>query len=254
MYRSSFAFALAMAALAAILLPSSLLAQITFQRTYGGSDDDLGRAVQQTFDGGYVLAGLTYSYESSSWDVYLVKTDPSGETVWTRTYGGSGHEWGNSVVQTADSGYVVAGYTESFGSGGWDVYLVKTDVNGDTQWTRTHGGADDDVGWSVERTADDGYIITGETQSPGEIYDNVYLIKTDVAGDTLWTRTYGGANQDYGYSVTRTSDGGYAVCGGTYSYGAGNGDVYAFRTWSKGLVRWTRTFGGTDEDFGVPPV
>ena len=120
------------------------------------------------------------------------------DTLWTRTYGGVDWDEGHSVQQTADGGYIVTGYTYSFGAGGIDVYLIRTDANGDSIWTRTYGSADDG-GWSVQQTTDGGYIIAGATYSFGN--DDVYLIRTDTNGDTMWTKTYGGADDDLSYSV-----------------------------------------------------
>ena len=239
-----------MAALAAILLPSPLPAQITFQRTYGGADDDYGESVQQTRDGGYVIAGYTFSFGAGSYDVYLVKTDSSGDTLWTRTFGGMDFDEGCSVQQTADGGYVMAGSTRSFGAGEYDVYLIKTDANGDTLWTRTYGGASNDYGESTCLTADGGYIVAGQTHSFGAGSSDVYLIRADASGDTLWTRTFGGDSSDHGYSVQQTVDGGYIVAGWTVSRGAGGTDAYLVKTDANGDTVWTRAYGGTHKDYG----
>ena len=184
-------------------------------RTYGGVDDDIGYSVQQTSDGGYFVAGYTGVYPQ--YDFYLVKTDPDGDTLWTRTYGGSGYDKAHCGVQTSDGGYMVAGGTQSFGAGDWDVYLVKTDGNGDSLWTRTYGGDRWDWARSIQQTSDGGYIIAGLTQSFGAGWNDVWILKTDANGDTLWTRTCGGSDQDYGAFVLQTTDGGYIVAGYTIS-------------------------------------
>jgi len=168
--------------------------QSIFQKTYGGGLNDLGWAVEQTNDGGYIVAGSAESFGAGAADFYLIKTDANGDTLWTRTYGGGGDDFGRAVEQTTDGGYIVAGYTTSFGAGVEDVYLIKTDTNGDTLWTKTYGGAGDDRGWAVEQTTDGGYIVAGGTLSFGAGGNDVYLIKTDANGDTLWTRTYGGSS------------------------------------------------------------
>jgi len=223
-------------------------------RTYGGTDWDDGRSVAQTFDGGYIIAGWTESYGVGPFDVYLIKTDSSGDTLWTRTYGGVGYDWGFSVAQTSDSGYIISGMTDSYGAGSSDVYLIKTDTNGDTLWTRTYGGTYWDMGESVAQTSDSGYIIAGKTLSYGAGHEDVYLIKTDFLGDTLWTRTYGGTLWDAGNSVGQTFDGGYIVTGYTYSYGVDSGDVYLIKTDANGDTIWTRTYGGTSSDGGYSVV
>ncbi len=250
MYRSRLAYVLAMAGLAALLVPSSLTAQITFQRTYGGADDDAAYQVQPTADGGYIVIGWTGSFGAGGVDVWLIKTDSLGDTLWTQTYGGSGDDLGASVQPTADGGYVVAGRSQSFGAGDPDLYLVKTDANGDTLWTRTLGGADWDGGSALAQTADGGYIITGVTRSFGAGADDVWLIRTDSLGDTSWTQTYGGSNDDLGGSVQPTADGGYIVIGWTASFGAGSDDAWLIRTDSLGDTLWTRTYGGTSNDGG----
>jgi hypothetical protein len=247
MYRSPFAFALA--ALAAIFLPSFLQAQITFQRTYGGTGYDAGSEVRQTTDGGYVVAGITSSSGAGDHDSYLVKTNANGDTLWTRTFGSRLYDQGCSVAPTADGGYIITGVADSIGAGDYDVYLVKTDAQGDTLWTRTFGGDTCDWGKSVRQTADGGYVIAAETWSFGAGLTDVYLIRTDGAGDTLWTRTFGGANYEEVYSVQQTADGGYIIAGSTSSFGAG-GDVYLIKTNANGDTQWTRTFGGTASDGG----
>jgi hypothetical protein len=219
-------------------------------RTYGGSNHEMAQCVRQTSDGGFVVAGHTLSFGAGQYDVWLLKTDANGDTLWTRTYGGADAEWGYSVEQTTDGGYILAGFTYSFGAGDRDFYLVKTDANGDTLWTRTYGGAEWDVAYSVEQTSDGGYILTGETVSFGPAWEDVWLLKTDPNGDTLWTRVYGGGDWDGGYCVRQTADGGYLVTGGTWSFGAGDGDFYVLKTDPNGDTTWTRTYGGNQDDYG----
>jgi len=216
-------------------------------RTYGGSDVDYGESVQQTTDGGYVVAGYTMSFGAGREDFYLVKTDSNGDTLWTRTYGGEEWEEPYSVRQTSDGGYIIAGWTYKLGHS--DVYLVKTDADGDTLWTRTYGGNSDDEAYAVQQTSDGGYIVAGETESFGAGYRDVYLLKTDANGDTLWARTYGGSEGDYSYSVHEASEGGYIIAGSTGSFGAALQDVYLLRTDAGGDTLWTRTYGGSGSDY-----
>ena len=251
MYRSRLAFALAMAALAAILVPSTLPAQITFQRSYGGTINDYGRSVEQTSDGGYIITGCTESFGAGHEDVYLIKTDAYGDTSWTRTFGGDSNDLGLAVQQTADSGYIIAGYTTSFGAGSDDVYLIKTDAAGDTLWTRTFGGNGRDHGYSVQQTTDGDYIVAGTTESFGAGSGDVWLIKTDPQGTPRWTRTFGGADYDWGYSATQTPDGGYIIVGATESFGGEHPNYYLIRTDTNGDTVWTRTFGPATEDYGA---
>ncbi len=247
-YLSTFGFLCS--AFLLLSLASPLTAQTTFQRTYGGVESDYGYSVAQTTDGGYVIAGDTKSFGAGDYDAWLIKTDASGDTLWTRTFGGTDNDYGRSVSQTADGGYVITGYTESFGAGDKDAWLIKTDMDGDTIWTRTYGDSSYDTGWSVAQTADSGYVITGETYSFGAGYGDVWLIKTDADGNAVWTRTFGGTGCDRGYSVAQTLDGGYVIAGYTYSFGAGLTDVWLIKTDALGDTIWTRTFGGTLDDNG----
>jgi hypothetical protein len=219
-------------------------------RTYGGIDTDKCKSVQQCSDGGYIIAGETNSFGAGSYDVYLIKTDADGDTLWTRTFGGTGIDRAESVKETTDGDYILTGNTGSFGAGGKDVYLIKTDANGDTLWTKTYGATDDEEGHSVVLTTDSGYIIVGFTDSFGAGGKDVYLIKTDANGDTLWTNTHGGTDNDRGYAVQQCNDGGYIIAGDTKSSGAGNSDFYLVKTDMGGEALWTRDYGGTAIDIG----
>ncbi len=223
---------------------------VEWTKTYGGRYDDWGYSVQQTQDSGFIIAGKTYSFGAGYEDVYLIKTDANGNVEWTKTYGGSGWDCGYSVQQTQDGGYIIAGYTFSFGAGYADVYLIKTDANGNVEWTKTYGGSDDDRGYSVQQTQDGGYIIAGETESFGAGGADVYLIKTDANGNVEWTKTYGGSDYDWGFSVQQTQDGGFIIAGVTSSFGAGSYDVYLIKTDANGDVEWTKTYGGSYDDWG----
>jgi len=208
---------------------------------YGsGSYSEIGYSVQQTIDEGYIITGVKENINQGSSDIYLVKTDENGNYLWNKTIGGVNSDESYSVQQTTDEGYIISGWTESSGNGNKDVYLVKTDDNGDSLWTKTFGGTGNDEGKSVQQTNDGGYIITGSTQSFGNGGYDVWLIKTDENGDTLWTKTFGGSNWDFGYSVQQTTDGGYIITGSTLSFGNGGGDVYIIKTDGNGNV--TSTF------------
>jgi len=204
-----------------------------WEKTFGGGNIDVGESVQQTSDGGYIVAGGTMPYGTGKGGVYLIKTDASGNKVWEKTFGGKDDE-GHSVQQTSDGGYIVAGITNSYGAGGYDVYLIKTDASGNKVWEKTFGGSKDEEWSSVQQTSDGGYIIAGDTMSYGAGVSDVYLIKTDASGNKVWEKTFGGNKGDSGKLVQQTSDGGYIVVGTTNSYGAGVLNVYLIKTDANG--------------------
>jgi hypothetical protein len=212
-----------------------------WNQTFGGIDYENAWSCQQTIDGGYIICGGTGSNIGSD-DVYLIKTDGYGIEQWNQTFGGTGSEDGFSVQQTTDGGYIITARTVSFGNGGTDVYLIKTDGYGIEQWTKTFGGTGEDYGRSVQQTTDGGYIIAGITNSFGNGNSDVYLIKTDGSGNELWSQTFGGTGNEYAVSVKQTTDGGYIICGDQ------NNLVYVIKTDSNGCVHTFSSQISTDCD------
>jgi len=231
-----------------LVFSTSVFAQDTlWTKTYGGTDYDGGRSVQECASGEFIIAGATESYGAGLEDVYLIRTDAQGDTLWTKTYGGTNDDWGYSVQGCSSGGFIIAGSTTD-SSGYYDVYLIRTNANGDTLWTKTYGGTSTDEGYSVQEYSSGGFIVAGYTNSYGAGSGDVYLIRTNANGDTLWTKTYGGTSTDEGYSVQECSSGGFIIAGWTNSLGAGNYDVYLIRTDAQGDTLWTRTYGGADDD------
>jgi hypothetical protein len=230
------------------LVKTDSAGNMLWSKTYGGTGDDVALSVVQTGDGGYALAGYTGS------DFWLVKTDSAGNMLWGKTYGGTGNDRAFSVVQTVDGGYALAGGTSSYGAGSYDFWLVKTDSAGNMLWSNTYGGTSYDYAYSLVQTFDEGYALAGYTGSYGAGGDDVWLVKTDSAGNMLWSNTYGGTSGDYAYSLVQTGDGGYALAGYTWSYGAGSGDFWLVKTNGAGNTQWSRTYGGTDIDYAYSLV
>ena len=220
-----------------------------WDKTFGGTMDDYAHSVEQTTDGGYIIAGLTTSYGAGEEDIYLVKTDSSGNEEWEKTFGGGSTDIAYSVQQTTDGGYIIAGYTNSYGAGSYDFYLVKTDASGNMEWEKTIGGGSTDLAYAVQQTTDGGYIITGQTADYSAGWYYVYLVKTDASGNMEWDNTFGGSDYDDAYAVQQTTDGGYIIAGITFSYGAGEEDIYLVKTDSSGNMEWEKTIGGSSYDY-----
>ena len=219
-------------------------------KTYGGSQDDYCESVHQTADGGYILGGWTYSHSSGNYDMILVKTDSNGEKEWQRTFGGNAWDACYSVLQTKDGGYILGGDTRKAFKSPRNMYLVKTDANGILEWDRTYGGNGSDGCYSIQQTADGGYVLAGESDSFGSgPYDaDMYLVKTDSRGNLKWQKTFGGKKSDGCYSVQQTFDGGYILGGDSESFSDDPFDVYVVKTDARGNLKWQRTFGGEGWD------
>jgi len=219
-----------------------------WNRTFGGPKYDLGASILQTRDGGYIITGETESYGAGGSDVWLIKTDPDGMRQWDRTFGGPDFETGLTVMESEDGSYVIVGGTKSYGAGDLDVWMIRTDHEGNEIWNRTFGGPGYECGISTQRTKDRGYIITGRTHSYGSEEGDLWLIKTDHEGNEMWNRTFGGGGYDVGRSVQETGDGGYVVVGETTSYGSGSQDIWILKTDAAGNEQWNKTFGGAYYD------
>jgi hypothetical protein len=224
-------------------------------KTYGGIGDEECYAMQQTTDGGYIFIGIDSSSGLGSYNVYAVKTNSIGDTLWTKSYGGSNYDFGQAVQQTTDGGYIIAGYTGSFGPGDPDVYLLKIDANGNLTWSKTYGGIYGDKAWAVRQTADGGYILAGITSSfgvtPTGNYNDIFLLKTNSTGTLTWSKTYGKNGDDWGYGVVQTYDGGYAITGLSSKDSMDVSEVLLLKTDAIGDTLFTKSFGGTNYDQGL---
>jgi len=234
-----------------LCVPLIGVGQQTWEKTFGGTGSDAGNSVQQTTDGGFIIAGYTSSFGNGSPDVYLMKTDVNGDSLWAKTYGGADYDFGHSVQQTTDGGFIILGETYAMNAfSSRDVYLIKTDGNGVQQWDQNFDLLGNDVGYSIQQTTDGGYIITGGTSPPIStlVYSDVCLIKTDGNGVQQWVQTYGDTSSIfipgnlYGSQVQQTTDGGFIIVGG----GGGVETLYLIKTDGNGVQQWVQTFlGGT---------
>ena len=214
-----------------------------WSKTYGGADTDIANALVQTVDGGYALAGYTYSYGAGGADFWLVKADSSGNLQWSKTYGGTKTDIADTLIQTTDGGYALGGMTVSYCIGEADFWLVKTDANGNAQWTHAYGGAVHEEGQSLVQAVDGGYALAGWTNSYGAGADDMWLVKTDSAGNLQWSKTYGETWYDEAYALVRTTDGGYALAGWTCASVNSVGNFYLVKTDGNGNTQWDRTYG-----------
>lgn len=218
--------------------------------TYGALQNEVCNQIRPTWDGGYILIGTTNSFGCGNTDFYAVKLDSLCHKQWSEALGGPVNEGGYSVTATLDKGFVFVGYTDSYGNGGYDALLIKTDSLGKILWKRTYGGSDWDFGYSVSQLADSGFIICGQTYSYGAGGGDVFIVRTDKTGDTLWTRAVGGPGYDVGNFVAVHKDSIYAITGLTTSYGIGDTSIYLIMMDDKGILLKDTTFGCTHTTVG----
>ncbi|MBD3234181.1 MAG: T9SS type A sorting domain-containing protein [candidate division Zixibacteria bacterium] len=219
--------------------------EVQWNSAFYYTEVERANGVKATPDGGYIFAGVTHEFEfPHNSDLFIVKTNSSGNQVWTTTWGVMyAEDWADDVVVNPDTTYIIAGHTTSLGAGGEDVLLMKLSKTGDILWTKAYGGAENDYALSIERTSDGGYVMVGTTETfGGGLYD-VYVVRTDSEGDTLWTKNYGGPYQDLGYDIKQTDDGGYIIAGWKDVDGQYTWNYYLIRTDSEGNILWEENYG-----------
>ena len=225
-----------------------------WSRAVGGTSDDDGWSVVQTSDGGFAVAGMTRSYGAGEEDFFFIKFTSTGSVEWYRIVGGTIGDWVNSIVQTTDGSFVGTGiYNYDYMAWSGHLFVVKFTSTGTLEWSRAFSGADvyfiHDEGMSIIQTSDAGFAVAGYTSRYGAGTEDLLLVKFRPAGSIEWARAVGGTNYDRGYSIIQTSDGGFAVAGLTWSYGAGNDDLFLVKFTSIGSVEWARTIGGINTDW-----
>jgi hypothetical protein len=264
-----------------------LFGQDSWVKTFGGSESDVGNSIISTSDGGCVLTGSTYSYDgdfmgmnkggkdifdarksrmvNGGIDIFVIKLDSRGEIQWKKMFGGSsGEDRGFSITTTPDSGYVLTGSTNSndgdfkgMNKGESDIFVIKLDSRGNIQWKKTIGGSDSEQGFSITTTPDDGYVLTGQTDSrydgdfkgmQFEGLQDICVIKLDSRGDLLWRKLYGSNGTDEGKSITITSDGGYVITGNEDGFGLNN--IFVIKLDSNGVLQWKKKLGRGSDDYG----
>lgn len=225
-----------------------------WSRTLGGTGWDFANAVQETGDGGYVLAGTTSSFGAGGQDILLVRVDAQGAVLWSSTFGGLGNERAEGVLLDLEGNIIVFGATDSYGAGSGDLYLIKTNGIGEEIWSRTYGGGDDEMAGALERTRDGGFILVGTTRSFESGKRDVYVVRTNSHGDRIWDRRHGSEAHDVAYGVKETADGGYVIVGATQGSDSGTWDVYLIRIDEQGDAVWHRTWGDGGYEVGYSVI
>jgi len=223
----------------------------TFERVFGNEEDNTINSVQQTLDGGYILAGSTILSGEDFTDMYVVKTDSLGEIKWEKVFGGKDTETITEIIQTSDGNYMAFGNTDSKGAGGFDFYLVKLDPTGNIIWEKTYGGSRDERSADMIKTSDGGYLLLGSTLSFGDgLNSDVNVRKVSSDGTELWNKRFGGSNGDSGNKIIATQDGNYVILASSDSFGAGGFDIWLIKIDGNSGELWNKTYGGSKDEIG----
>ena len=232
-----------------LLVEADRYGNINWNQTYGGSQLDQAYHIVQTPDGGFIISGSTESFGFGGSDIRLTKTDANGLIEWNKYLGSNYNEYGGQILISDDGGYFVIGDRSFDGDENQDIWLIKTNSQGDTLWTKTFGGQGFEHGTDIIHTEDNGFIILGSTTSFGNGGADIYIIKTDSIGNEQWSQNYGDGSDDYGQSIIQTYDGGFAIKFIIESFGEGNTSTGLLRINSIGDIIWSKTYGGT---YSVP--
>ncbi|MFC2100273.1 T9SS type A sorting domain-containing protein [Bacteroidota bacterium] len=230
------------------IVKTDSLGDTLWTRTVGGFElDEANSVIQTDGDDYYIILGSTKSYGPGSASVYFIEISPAADTIWEDYFGGPGNDYGYEVIET-NNGYVFIAKSASFGAGSYDAWIVRTDWDYNIIWTTTIGGITGDEGYTLQQTANGGFIGGGRTSSFGPGNESFLIFHLNSSGDSLWAKAYGGTDRDECHSIQQTADGGYIAAGVTKSFGAGNYDFYIVRTDANGDSLWTKTLGGTGDD------
>ncbi len=214
----------------------------SWSRLYGGASNEYMYDMIQCSSGGFAIVGYTYSFGGNA-EVYLVRTDADGTMLWNKTYGGPNYDYSRGVVECSDGGFAIAAYSNSW-TPSYDCWLIRTDANGNHLWNTTYGGSSTEYAMGLVVDADDNITMVGSTYSFGPGSSDYWLVHTNSTGGHLWNQTYGGGAWDYAYDVVACSDGGYAICGESMSFGEGT-SAWVVRTDAAGNHLWNQTYDGS---------
>ncbi len=223
-----------------------------WSKTFGGTDDDFAKSVIECSGGGFAIVGNTWSFGAGSWDVWLIRTDSSGNHLWNVTFGGASGDYGYDIVECSGGGFAILASTSSFGAGVYDVWLIRTDASGNHLWDVTYGGTGSESGSGLVECAGGGFAIIGYT-GPSFSGRDFWLLRTDTSGTLLWDKTFGGSEIDVGSDIAECAGGGFVLSGTTKSFGNGDYDIWVVRTDGLGEGLWTQAYGSPrrDESGGI---
>jgi len=230
------------------LVKTDGVGNLLWTRTYGGAKPDFPYHMIETTDGNYFLIGYSQSYGGGDSDILLMKINPAGDLVWTKTFGGFGNDYGKDIIATTDGNYMIVGWSNSVGPGGQNANLIKIDPAGIVIWNKLYGGASQDYGSSVKQCSDGGYIMLGQTFSYGAGGGDAYLVKTNANGDTVWTKTFGGALADEGTYINVNADNSFTFLIRDSSNAGQDIDIRIVKTDATGNMIWSKIYGGTQKD------
>ena len=227
---------------------------IEWQKTIGGSLIDDVQSILVLADG-YIICGYTQSFGNGEYDVWVLKISLSGYIIWQKIYGGEKTEYGKSIKRTADGGYILVGYTGSFGEGASDIWVIKLNKYGDIEWQKTYGESDVENSYSIIETSDGGYIVSGMKHYLPNNNQQIYLIfKISSLGELEWKKLYGIGGNTSTYSMTKTDDEGFIVAGYTDSLGTNSVDIILVKFDILGNVQWQKAYFGSGEDFAFSVI
>jgi hypothetical protein len=251
---------------------------VQWQKCLGGTASETANAIQQTFDGGYIVAGESSSSDGDitgnqgDYDFCIVKLNNSGIMQWQKSFGGGQTDAATSIQQTSDSGYIVAGYSKSSGGdvtvnhGDFDYWVIKLTATGVLQWQKSFGGTGSDKAYAVQQTSDGGYIVAGETSTNnnGDVTGNhgvinCWIVKLAGTGALQWQKCLGGTNWEIAHAIQQTTDGGYIIGAESFStngdvtghHGTSVNDFWVVKLNSTGTIQWQKSLGGTSVEEGT---
>ena|GEM_PF-2969220 len=231
-----------------VSLSASFVQAQSFNKVFGGPQDEHATSVVQARDGGYVFSGYTYSYGAGKSDVWVMKVNAQGNEVWRKYFGGSDHDWPNDLIEADDGSLVLAGYTFDRKTKSNKAWIFRLESDGELRWSKTYGGAKGDEAKAIIQTSDGGFAITGFSYSFSRGASDIWVLRLDGRGTELWQKNLGGKGEEHGHDIIETKSGNLIVVGYTRSYGNGKKDLLVMKLDNLGGGVWRKNFGGAENE------